>query len=151
MADPRGEMRVIADGLLQYEADFAPVTVTAAMIADYARAVGDMATLAGPLAEAPPTFCLALRGGPGPGIPLPPTMFSLYGGHEIEIHRPIRAGERYAIHARVVDVYEKSGRSGSLMVVVRESTIRDESGQAVARVVERQIIRERPDGGGATD
>ncbi|MBI4517090.1 MAG: MaoC family dehydratase N-terminal domain-containing protein [Deltaproteobacteria bacterium] len=142
-------MRAIADALLAYEADFGPVTVTAEMIASYARAVGDAATVAGPLTEAPPTFCLTLRGGPGPGIPLPPTMFSLYGGHEIELHRPIFTGGRYWVHERVADVYEKSGRSGSLVVVVRESTIRDESGELVVRVVDRQIVRERSGAGGA--
>jgi acyl dehydratase len=129
--------------LLGREVDLGEVTVTAEMIATYARAVGDDETLAGSLHEAPPTFCLVLRRGMTPEIELPPGMFGVYGGHDMEFHQAIRAGETYRISARITDVFEKSGRTGELTVVVREADIRDQHGQLVTRVVEQQIVRQR--------
>ncbi len=140
-------MLTIPDGLLGREMDLGSVAVTSEMIAAYARAVGDEATLAGPLLEAPATFCLTLRRGLTPDIVLPPRTFALYGGHDIEIHLPIRAGETYRVTARIADVFEKSGRSGRLTVVVRESIIGYENGRLVARIVERQIVRPYPETG----
>jgi MaoC dehydratase-like protein len=114
------------------------------MIASYARAVGDVAVLESDLTEAPPTFCTALRRGMTPEVELPPGLFGVHGGHDIEVFASIRAGHSYRMSARITDVFEKSGRSGRLTVVVREVTVRDATSAVVARIVERQIIRERP-------
>jgi acyl dehydratase len=130
--------------LLGREVDLGMVTVTTEMIAAYAAAVGDASADTGAAEEAPPTFCLALRRGMTPEIPLPPELFGVYGGHDLEFHRPIRAGATYRISGRIADVYEKIGRSGTLTIVVREATIRDVTGQVAARIVERQIVRQRP-------
>lgn len=125
--------------------DLGTVTVTSDMITNYARAVGDDEWLAVPgRTEAPPTFCVALRPGMAPDVPLPPTHFGVHGGHDLDLMVPIRAGETYRVTARIVDVFEKSGRSGALIVVVREVTIRDALDHPVARMVERQMIRELP-------
>jgi len=139
------EIRIPHD-LLGREVDLGEVTVTRDMIASYVRAVGDDTSLGGSLEEAPPTFCLTLRRGLTPDIPLPPGTFGVYGGHDLEFLQPIRAGRRYRTSARVVDVFEKSGRSGALTVVVREATIREEDGSPAVRITERQIIRARPPG-----
>jgi hydroxyacyl-ACP dehydratase HTD2-like protein with hotdog domain len=79
-----------------------------------------------------------------PTLELPPHLFGVYGGHDIEFHAPIRAGEQYHLSGRISEVYEKIGRSGVLTVVVREATIHDAAGRLAARIVERQIIRQRP-------
>src|SRR5882672_2710983 len=129
----------VPDGVLGRETDLGVVTVTAEMIATYARAVGDEAILAAPIGAAPPTFCLTLRRGFTPALALPPHLFGVYGGHDLEFHRPIRAGETYRITGKVVDVYEKSGRSGALTIVVREAVFKDGEGRLAARVVEREI------------
>ena len=134
----------LPDGLLGREIDLGAVLVTAEMVADYMAAVGDPACSVAAPREAPPTFCLALRRGMTPEVELPPDVFGVYGGHDLEFHHPIRAGERYHISGRVADVYEKFGRSGVLTIVVREATIRDSAGAVVARITERQIIRQRP-------
>jgi N-terminal half of MaoC dehydratase len=134
----------IPDGLLGREVDLGTVTVSVDMIAAYAQAVGDAEILAGPLREAPPTFCLSLRVGMTPEIPLPADMFGVYGGHDLEFHSPIRAGETYHVRARIEDVYEKSGRSGALTMIVRKATICDGTGMVVARITERQVVRRRP-------
>ncbi len=130
--------------LLGCEVDLGTVTVTTEMIAAYAAAVGDADAASRSAEEAPPTFCLALRRGMTLEIQLPPNMFGVYGGHDIEFHRPIRAGQTYRISGRIADVYEKIGRSGTLTIVVRETTVRDHGGRIGARIVERQIVRQRP-------
>jgi hydroxyacyl-ACP dehydratase HTD2-like protein with hotdog domain len=132
-------LRVPAN-LLGREIELATVTVTPAMIAAYRRAVGDAATGV----DAPPTFCLSLRRGMTPEVPLPSDMFGVYGGHDLELHAPIRAGQTYRVTGCIADVYEKIGRSGTLTVVVREAVICSAGGTRAATVVERQIVRRRP-------
>lgn len=132
----------IPEELLGREIELASVTVTAEMIANYAHVVGDTPPTTG---EAPPTFCLSMRRGMTPSVSLEADMFGVYGGHDLEFHHPIRAGERYRITGRIAEVYEKMGRSGTLTVVVREAEIRDHAGEVAARIVERQIVRKRPD------
>jgi hydroxyacyl-ACP dehydratase HTD2-like protein with hotdog domain len=131
----------IPESLLGHEVELACVSVTAEMIADYALAVGDTPAVAG---EAPPTFCLSMRRGMTPAVTLPSDMFGVYGGHDIEFHHPIRAGEQYRITGKIADLYEKIGRSGTLTVVVREALICDRCGTLAARIIERQIVRRRP-------
>lgn len=140
----RERMITIPADLLGREVDLGTVTVTAEMIAAYVTAVGEVSAEPRPADEAPPTFCLALRRGMTPDVQLPPDMFGVYGGHDLEFHHPIRAGGTYRITGRITDVYEKIGRSGTLTVVVREATIRDGTEQVAARIVERQIVRRRP-------
>ena len=134
----------VLDDLCGRELDLGEVTVTAEMIARYMEAVGDETSPTLPRGEAPPSFCLTLRGGMTPQVQLPVDMFGVYGGHDLEFHRPIRAGERYHLTGRITDVYEKMGRSGALMVIARDVRIRDSGGRMVARIVERKIVRRRP-------
>jgi acyl dehydratase len=141
----------IPDGVLGRQCDLGRVTVTAEMIATYAAAVGDTPAGTESTVEAPPTFCLALRRGMTPEITLPADMFGVYGGHDLEFYQPIRAGETYRISGCVADVYEKMGRSGRLIVVVRDARIHDSAGHLVARIVERQIVRQRPPAGAAAE
>jgi acyl dehydratase len=133
--------------LLGREVDLGEITVTADMIAEYMRAVGDPAMSGAPPRDAPPTFCLAVRRGASVSVPLPADMFSVHGGHDLEFHEPIRAGARYAIRGCVADVFEKMGRTGRLTVVVSEVRITDAQGALVARLVERMMVRPRPPAG----
>ncbi|HVO24805.1 MAG TPA: MaoC family dehydratase N-terminal domain-containing protein [Candidatus Margulisiibacteriota bacterium] len=131
----------IPESLLGHEVDLGCVTVTAQMITDYTHAVGDTPAVTG---EAPPTFCLSMRRGMTPAVTLPPDVFGVYGGHDLEFCHPIRAGEQYRITGKIAEVYEKIGRSGTLTVVMREAAICDSRGTLAARIVERQIVRQRP-------
>jgi acyl dehydratase len=137
----------IPDGWLGREFDLGTTAVTAEMIAEYAEAVGDVdwqrAAAAQVDAEAPPTFCLSLFRGMQPPIEPVGDVVVMYGGHDIEMLRPIRAGEVYRVTARITDVYEKSGRSGVFNVVIREAVIRNSRDEAAVRVTERQVVRPR--------
>lgn len=130
----------------------APVTVTADDIRDFARAVGDLnplyldrqaARAAGyPDVIAPPMFCMRLRGGKMlPEVPLPAGLMSLHAGQEIEFHGETVAGRAYTLSARVADVYEKTGRSGPMNIIVRETRVTDADGRLVVSIRERQIVR----------
>ena len=129
-----------------------PVTVTAEDIQSFAEAMGDLnplytdvavARAAGyPDVIAPPMFCMRMRGGRLlPEVSLPSGFMSLHAGQEIEFHDEIIAGQTYTITARVADVYEKTGRSGPMEIIVRESTITDAGGRTIVTIRERQIVR----------
>jgi acyl dehydratase len=149
-------MLLLSDDIVGREADLGRVEITAAAIDAYLRWAGDEARLKSlaraprPL-EAPPTFCLSLYRGMTPAVELPDDCFAMYGGHDIEIARPIRAGDSLRVIARITDVYEKSGRSGTLTVVVRQVSMRDAGGFEVTRVAERQMIRRRADAARASE
>lgn len=138
--------------LLGKEVELGTFPVTAEAIRAFAEAVGDLNPLyidraaarqAGyPDVIAPPTFCMHLRGGRMlPEVPLAPGMVSLHAGQELEFYGEILAGQTYTATAKVTEVYEKTGRSGPLGVIVREMAIRDAAGSPVVILRERQMIR----------
>ena len=119
------------------------VTVERSKIKEFARAVGDLNPFylddrVGAASEwgdiiAPPTFATTFRDESfdynaflrelGTDISR-----VLHGEQEFELHRPLQPGRTYLCRARVVDVYEKTGKSGAMAFVVRETAIteRDE-------------------------
>ena len=54
---------------------------------------------------------------------IPPTPLSrlMDGGTEIEFFVPIRVGDTLTARGKIVDIYQKDGRSGPLIFVVRET------------------------------
>jgi acyl dehydratase len=127
-------------------------TVTAEDIREFAEAVGDLnplyldveaARAAGyPNVIAPPMFYLRLRGGRmQPEVPLGPGLASVHAGQEMEFSDELYAGQTYTVTAKIAEMYEKTGRSGPLGVIVREVDIKDSSGKTVAVSRERQIVR----------
>lgn len=148
-------MLLLEDDVVGREADLGEVEVTAAAIEGYLRWAGDEQRLlelgsSEPI-DSPATFCLSLYGGMTPTVKLSDDCFAMYGGHDIEVRRPIRAGDRLRVRARITDVYEKSGRSGTLTVVVREVSMCDPGGAEVVRVCERQMVRRRQDAAKANE
>lgn len=53
------------------------------------------------------------------------------GGQELEFHAPMRPGDSYTRTDRVIDISEREGRSGPLVVVVREQTYHNQHGEVV--------------------
>lgn len=138
--------------LIGQEVPLGTFPVTAESIRTFAQAVGDLNPLyldreaarqAGyPDVIAPPTFCMHMRGGRMlPEVPLEPGMVSLHAGQELEFYDEIYAGRTYTAVAKVAEVYEKTGRSGPLGVIVREMIIRDAAHQPVVVLRERQMVR----------
>jgi len=138
--------------LLGKETPVGEFTVTADGIREFAEATGDMSPLyvdpeaaqrAGyPTMIAPPLFCMKIRGERAlPDAELGPGLVSLNAGQEFEFYDELYAGRTYTASVKITDVYEKTGRSGPLGVIVREMLIKDSDGQPVILMRERRMVR----------
>ena len=81
---------------------------------------------------APPTFLRSMPAGPARAQVQSPYSASLDGGSEWEYFEPIRPGDRITVTARVVDVFERSGRLGNMLFIVRETRYVNQFGQVAA-------------------
>jgi hypothetical protein len=87
------------------------------------------------LNQAPPTFLVAL---------VPVSMHLpeaeeygkgwLNGGNRFEHMESVMVGDRITATGRVVDVYEKTGSSGSMLFIIFETEYVNQRGRTVARV-----------------
>ncbi len=136
-------MLTLPPDLLGRDVDLGTVDVTPERIRRYARSVGDRALAAGPCRVAPLGFALAVRGGPVPAIELAADTISVHAGHAITAHRQLTAPGVYGLRARITDVFEKSGRSGPLIVITRRAELRASDGSVTATVDDQQIVRRR--------
>jgi len=128
---------------------FAPVT--AEQIVAYAASYGDPdPRYAAPRADmiAPPTFALSLRGKHfmPRHMPLHLGRNSFDAGKDIEVGADVRPGDVLTAVSTVHDVYEKTGRSGSMTFIVFRTTVVNQSGATVATVDQKMMFR-----GEATD
>lgn len=90
---------------------------------------------------APPTFCVAFRSNAMlPDLKLNYGKRGFDGGKECIFHAPIRPGDTITGVDRIAQVYEKTGRSGSMIFIVRESEFTNQHGETVA-VVRQSLIR----------
>jgi acyl dehydratase len=137
--------------------EYAPfvVTVERGKIKEFARAIGDDNPLylddrVGQASQwgdiiAPPTFMTTFRDGADSAAFLRElgTDISrlLHGEQEFELHRPIRPGETFTCRSRVLDVYEKTGRSGPMAFVLRETLVTDTTSELVATIRHTTVIR----------
>ena len=81
---------------------------------------------------APPTFLRSMPAGPPRAEVRSPYPASLDGGSEWEYFEPIRSGDRITVTNRVVDVFERQGRLGGMLFIVRETRYVNQFGQVAA-------------------
>lgn len=134
------------------EHESGPFAVTAAIVATYARSVGEdnpiytdaAAARAAGYADlvAPPTMCALFERGELPDIKLQFGRRQFHGGQRVEPRAPIVAGDTLTASSHLKDVYAKTGRSGTMVHVVWETTFRNQDGQVVADVQRSQVVRE---------
>jgi len=132
------------------------VTIERGKIKEFARAIGDLNPFylddrVGQASEwgdviAPPTFMTTFREAAGDGGDFLRELGTdlsrlLHGEQEYELHRPIRPGETFLCRSKVVDVYEKSGRSGPMAFVVRETAVTDRANELVATIRQVTVVR----------
>ena len=120
--------------------EFAPyaVSVERGKIKEFARAIGDanpfyLDDRVGAASEwgdiiAPPTFATTFRDDSFDYTDFLRALGTdisrvLHGEQEFELMRPLQPGRTYLCRARVIDVYEKTGKSGPMGFVVRETAI----------------------------
>ena len=132
------------------------VTVERGKIKEFARAIGDsnpshLDDRIGAASEwgdiiAPPTFAITFRdeaADTGALLRELGTDISrvLHGEQEFELHGSIRPGETYLCRGKVTDIYEKTGKSGPMAFVVRETAVTDRANELVATLRSVTVIR----------
>jgi acyl dehydratase len=132
------------------------VTVERGKIKEFARALGDTNPLyiddrVGVASEwgdiiAPPTFSVTFRDETADTAAFLRELGTdisriLHGEQEFELFRPLQPGQTYLCRSKVVDIYEKAGRSGPMAFVVRETTIADRTNEIVAAMRHITIVR----------
>lgn len=84
---------------------------------------------------------LAPDGSATDDVPPLPTTRAMAGEVSIELGEPVVAGDEVTVTKRVVDMYEKEGRSGALVFVTMEFTFTKQDGSVVAREQFTRIYR----------
>jgi acyl dehydratase len=134
------------------EHESGPFQVTKEIIDVYARSIGeDNPIYVDPSAAqaagygnqvAPPTLCALFERGELPDIKLQFGRRQFHGGQRVEPRAPIVAGDTLSASSHLKDVYTKTGRTGTMVHVVWETTFRNQDGIVVADVQRSQVVRE---------
>ena len=76
-------------------------------------------------------------------FPIPPTPLPrlMDGGTEIEFFLPIRVGDILTGRSKIVDIYQKEGRTGPLIFVAREARFTNQRGELVLIEKGASILR----------
>ena len=119
----------------------ATLDVEKGAVARFAEAVGDPSPLYNDEAAArktrvgglvaPPTFLRSLRL-ERPTLPDSPFERLLDGGSDWEYFEPVRVGDRVTGVVRIADLWERSGRLGTMLFTVLEFTYTNQLGELVA-------------------
>ena len=125
--------------------------VEAGAIRKFADAIGDPNPAyrgdASAAAVAPPTFLRSLDAGPAVADFESPYPDLLDGGSEWEYVRPVRAGDTITVTQTLVDIAEKSGRLGPMLLTTWQTRYVDDSGATVATQRNTLVYyRAEPDG-----
>ena len=130
-----------------------PFEVTAEVIREFSRSIGD----ANPLfvdvqaaraagykgLVAPPTLCtIFVRGVELPDIKLKFGRARFHAGQRVQPQGQVVAGDQLTASSHLKEVYPKTGRSGTMVFIVWETTFRNQDGDVVADVQESFAVRE---------
>lgn len=118
--------------------------VTAEEIYEYAAALAESHPFYfAPEPIAPPTFCMKFRGNrfSPPALPRQALVRAFDAGKDIHFGAPIRVGDVIHTSAVLHEVYEKTGRSGSMVFLVSRLTMKNQRGEMVAVIDSRFLIR----------
>ena len=92
---------------------------------------------------APPTLCaIFVRRVQLPDINLKFGRTRFHAGQRVQSRSPICAGDHLTASSHLKEVYAKTGRSGTMVFIVWETTFRNQDGVVVADVQESYAARE---------
>ena len=132
------------------------VTVERGRIKEFARAIGDLNPFylddrVGQASEwgdiiAPPTFATTFRDENADTAAFLRELGTdisrvLHGEQEFEMVRPIQPGQTYTCRTRILDIYEKTGKSGPMAFIVREMAITDRQNEIVGSTRHITVVR----------
>jgi hypothetical protein len=121
--------------------------VTAEELIDFARALGDTqpaSTQPGPGLVGHPTYCVRYKGNQFYPESIPKTINVRTGfdaGKDIELGVRVRPGDTVEVRSTLHEVYEKTGRSGSMVFVVIRFTMTNQRGEMLAVIDNRFMHR----------
>ena len=121
-------------------------------IVKFARAIGDTNPAFNDDDEAhggmvaPPTFLRSMPSGPPRVQVSSPYGANLDGGSEWEYFEPVRPGDRITVTSQFSDVYERPGRLGNMLFMVRETSYVNQAGRLVAVQRTTGISYDPPEG-----
>ena len=135
------------------EHEAGPFEVTSEQIKAFSQSIGDASPIFNDKAAAqaaghadivaPPTFCtLMVHQVKLPDIKLKFGRMRMHAGQRVQPRRPIVAGDFLTASSHLNDVYPKTGRSGTMVFIVWETTFRNQKGEVVAEVQESFACRE---------
>ena len=81
---------------------------------------------------APPTFMRSMSAGRSRATVQSPYPAALDGGSEWEYFEPVRPGDRIAVTMKVSDMFEREGRLGNMLFIIRETKYVNQFGKTVA-------------------
>jgi acyl dehydratase len=92
---------------------------------------------------APPTFVVRLRGRRFMPKDLPRELArnSFDAGKDIEFGEPVRVGDVLTATSTVHDIYEKTGRSGTMSFLVLRTVVTNQRDELVATIDQRMMLR----------
>jgi acyl dehydratase len=125
-------------------------------IEKFARAIGDTNPLFSDEAAArksryggiiaPPTFFRSLRSGPSKVDVQSPYPANLDGGSEWEYFEPVRPGDRITVTTYLANAFERAGRLGDMLFMVRETKYVNQFDTVVALQRSTGISYQPPEG-----
>jgi hypothetical protein len=121
--------------------------VTAGELIAFARALGESRpeyTADGPELVGHPTYCARFKGAKFYPEALPPEIDIRRGfdaGKDIELGVPVRPGDTVHVSCTLHEVYEKTGRSGSMYFVVLRFTMTNQRDETLAVIDNRFMHR----------
>ncbi|MGE0682116.1 MAG: MaoC family dehydratase N-terminal domain-containing protein [Candidatus Binatia bacterium] len=62
------------------------------------------------------------------------------GGRDLELYAPVRPGDQLTMLSTIHDIYEKTGRTGSMYFIVIRNEVRNQKGERVA-VIDHRIMQ----------
>ncbi len=81
---------------------------------------------------APPTFMRSMSAGRARATVQSPYPAALDGGSEWEYFEPVRPGDRISVTMKVSDMFEREGRLGNMLFIIRETSYVNQFGKTVA-------------------
>ena len=91
---------------------------------------------------APPTFVTKLRAKKFTPEHLPKFgKVGFDGGRDLEVLAPVRPGDTLTMLSTIHEIYEKTGRSGSMYFIVIRNEVKNQKGEQVAKIDHRIMQR----------
>jgi len=142
------DLQAIRDEWVGVEFESAEFTIDRDRVIAWAEACGEtdprFTDPGNPDFQAHPNFtaCLSTGRMMPENFPRIGSGFGIDGGKTVEVHGPVRPGDTLTGRASIHDVYDKTGRSGTMVFVIHRMDFTNQNGELVS-TVDSKMIRSR--------